>query len=860
MFVDLAAAEIQPAVIDGETREITLSEGLRKKIKAAFEEEDVDAKIYASTSVVKPDSNYVFFSNHWYYLAVLCKKYAQALYPYCRFFDDRIRNNTVITTDLANGNYENPQFVNLFSDDTDREYMIRFIKADSDFRPGKALINKREGNRVAVRSCRDIFGSCVLKKISVPDASSGYLGDVIYYLAKHEALFAEIEKEIKTLLSTPVISDANDEDERFTPDWFRTKAAEFPAFDEEAEARRGQFLEKYAPDKLRDLEGMDLLRTIFLNDQNKDNLCYELEFDNKMRELFGSIKSGTAYKYGLHYSKKNGGWATGASRSTQLLTEEEAIELGTQIRDYLVDGADVLSKYEKIETLEGYSDLYKELNAVTEGYVNRVWFLKYYHMIAPELFPPIYSQNAQATVLTAIGENPDDNSVVRMGQMQLFVQKCGISSVLFSRIFWSYYSEQTADDEEDDVIAEIDASDNEEKFRAWMAGQVTVNGAAPSPSTISNNCSALKKVCQLMDIIEYPDVQSFFEITDIDTFVDIKDIIKGHHDYDEVNKACNNRFLSTALNWYEKYLNETLAAEEEEEVVETPDPYSKDAFLEKVFLTPEEYDKLYKLLLYKKNVILQGAPGVGKTFLAKRFAYSIIGAKDDRYIELIQFHQNYSYEDFIMGYKPTDDSFELKTGVFYNFCKKAAKDKEHKYFFIIDEINRGNLSKIFGELMMLIEGDKRGPKNSLTLAYRDEAFYVPENVYLIGMMNTADRSLAMMDYALRRRFSFFDVEPAFGKPQFKEYLKGYISDPAVVSKVISRFTDLNKKIADEENSGLGKGFCIGHSYFCNPPVEGQTDQEWYDTIIEFEVSPLLDEYWWDDKNKAEDCKKELMKD
>lgn len=860
MFVDLAAAEIQPTVIDGETREITLSEGLRKKIKAAFEEEDVDAKIYASTSVVKPDSNYVFFSNHWYYLAVLCKDYAQALYPYCRFFDDRIRNNTVITTDLANGNYENPQFVSLFSNDTDREYMIRFIKADADFRPGKALINKREGNRVAVRSCRDIFGSCVLKKISVPDASSGYLGDVIYYLAKHETLFAEMEEEIKTLLSTPVISDAIDEAERFTPEWFRSKAAEFPTLDEEAEARRGQFLEKYAPDKLRDLEGVDLLRTIFLNDQNKDNLCYELEFDNKMRELFGSIKSGTSYKYGLHYSKKNHSWATGAGRNPQFLSEDEAIELGDQIRDYLIDGADVLTKYEKIETLDGYSNLYKELNAATEGYVNRVWFLKYYHMIAPELFPPIYSQNAQTTVLSTIREDPDDNSVVRMGQMQLFVQKCGISSVLFSRIFWSYYSEQSADDEEEDVIGEIDASDNEEKFRVWMAGQVTVNGTAPSPSMISNNCSALKKVCQLMDIIEYPDIQSIFEITDIDTFVDIKDIIKGHHDYDEVNKACNNRFLSTALNWYEKYLNEIQAAEEEEEVVETPDPYSKEAFLEKVFLTPEEYDKLYKLLLYKKNVILQGAPGVGKTFLAKRFAYSIIGAKDDRYIELIQFHQNYSYEDFIMGYKPTDDSFELKTGVFYNFCKKAAKDKGHKYFFIIDEINRGNLSKIFGELMMLIEGDKRGPKNSLTLAYRDEAFYVPENVYLIGMMNTADRSLAMMDYALRRRFSFFDVEPAFGKPQFKEYLKGYISDSSVVSKVISRFTDLNKKIADEENSGLGKGFCIGHSYFCNPPVEGQTDQEWYDTIIEFEVSPLLDEYWWDDKNKAEDCKKELMKD
>ena len=405
----------------------------------------------------------------------------------------------------------------------------------------------------------------------------------------------------------------------------------------------------------------------------------------------------------------------------------------------------------------------------------------------------------------------------------------------------------------EDMVEEI----NEARFREWMSYQLNSRGRHPTPKTINNNCYSLKRVCQLMDIEEYPNIDSLFEIVDLDTFIDIAEIIRSHPNYAEIDYTCNKKSLSTALRWYEQYLSEIEELIDDEDSAADSDPYSKDDFLEEAFFTPEEYDKLKKLLMYKKNVILQGSPGVGKTFLAKRFAYSVIGKKDDRYIETIQFHQNYSYEDFIMGYKPSDVSFELRTGVFYNFCDKAKRDPDHKYFFIIDEINRGNLSKIFGELMMLIEGDKRGEDNRIKLAYRNEEFHVPENLYLIGMMNTADRSLAMMDYALRRRFCFFDVEPAFEKTKFKEHLKGYISDSSVVDKVINGFTELNKKIADEENSGLGKGFCIGHSYFCVRPVDNQTDREWYDTIIEYEVAPLLDEYWWDDKNKAEDCINDL---
>ena len=171
-------------------------------------------------------------------------------------------------------------------------------------------------------------------------------------------------------------------------------------------------------------------------------------------------------------------------------------------------------------------------------------------------------------------------------------------------------------------------------------------------------------------------------------------------------------------------------------------PYTAEDFLKEVYMEESEYNNLVAVLKKKKNIILQGAPGVGKTFAAKRLAYSIMGVKDKDRVMMVQFHQSYSYEDFIMGFRPSSTGFELKKGVFYNFCKNAETDIDNDYFFIIDEINRGNLSKIFGELFMLIETDKRGI--GLQLLYSDEMFSVPSNVYIIGMMNTADRSLAML--------------------------------------------------------------------------------------------------------------------
>lgn len=257
-------------------------------------------------------------------------------------------------------------------------------------------------------------------------------------------------------------------------------------------------------------------------------------------------------------------------------------------------------------------------------------------------------------------------------------------------------------------------------------------------------------------------------------------------------------------------------------------------------MSKQRYNSLSNLLLTKKNIILQGAPGVGKTYIAKRLAYSIMGEKDTSRIKVIQFHQSYSYEDFIMGFRPTQTGFELKTGIFYDFCKKASDDYR-PYFFIIDEINRGNLSKIFGELFMLIENDKRGVK--LQLLYADEDFFIPENIYIIGMMNTADRSLALLDYALRRRFAFFDIFPAFTSYGFKNYCKN-LNNPKL-DKLINTIQQLNEVITNDES--LGEGFCIGHSYFC---TSSPLNDEQLKSIVEFELVPLLKEYWFDEPIKV----------
>ena len=285
-----------------------------------------------------------------------------------------------------------------------------------------------------------------------------------------------------------------------------------------------------------------------------------------------------------------------------------------------------------------------------------------------------------------------------------------------------------------------------------------------------------------------------------------------------------------------------------------------------VFLDRSEIDRMLRILRLKKNLILEGPPGVGKTFIARRLGYALIGRKTADRVTGVQFHQSYSYEDFVGGYRPRiagDDQmvFRPTDGPFLEICEAAKNEPKDSFVLLIDEINRGNLSRVFGELLMLIEADKRNPESGVTLQHRSEdaeRFYVPDNVYIIGTMNLADRSLTGMNVAMRRRFGFFDLKPQFGKPVFTEWLADKTEmPPEMRERINSKMVTLNHEIRDDPS--LGENYAVGHSFFCPPKGEPEGGwYEWYETVVDYEIRPLLKEYWFDAPTKANEQADKLL--
>ncbi|MFP9139239.1 MrcB family domain-containing protein [Devosia sp. XGJD_8] len=321
--------------------------------------------------------------------------------------------------------------------------------------------------------------------------------------------------------------------------------------------------------------------------------------------------------------------------------------------------------------------------------------------------------------------------------------------------------------------------------------------------------------------------------------------------------------LEVALQAYEEasaVRETTMTVEPPEPADVTLQPFTVDDALEDLFMPREVFEQYLSTWRAKKNLILQGAPGVGKSFVAKRLAYALIGAKDSDRVETVQFHQSYSYEDFVQGYRPNGSgAFELQDGTFYRFRDKALSAPDKPHVLVIDEINRGNLSKIFGELMLLIEADKRGAEWSTRLAYAkpgDGKFYVPDNLFIIGMMNTADRSLSLVDYALRRRFAFMNVDPMFSEPKFAEVLSSRGIPNTLVAAIRTRMAELNEAIGSD-TTNLGRGFRIGHSFF-TPAQAPEDSLNWYTRVVETEIYPLLEEYWFDNPAQAEQWRERLL--
>lgn len=692
------------------------------------------------------------------------------------------------------------------------------------------------------------------------------------------------------------IQITENESGKYSPEWFYNEAQkpEWIAFIRKADTLHENFINHFGIEHLKSLSGKELLTSLFYNDKgNKLNLCYVLEMDKDMREIFGSIAGGAAYKFGLFFHKKTQSWTCGSPAKPVKLTENEAIQKAEEIRNDLVAGAEIISSFGPLNSTADYEQLYKQLEHISG--INTVWRMKYYQMLFPILFAPFYGQDIQLDVLHFLNQTPSEIPFIRMGQIALFSKKCNIPGIVFGHIWGrSTNHNNKSNDSETNTL-----SDKKHKLHYWMytvfddtswmecqqkeimvlgmddIGDYSQYDSKESLrqeliSTYDNSTSRKNQALMAWNFANKLAINDVVFAKRSNTLVG-KGIVTGDYIFDDSRQEYKNirtvKWLQisewehpgksvakrlTDITPYTDYIEKliTIFTPDELDDVDTQPEvdypeYSSADFLSDVYMSEQDYETLVNVLKMKKNIILQGAPGVGKTFTAKRLAYSIIGAKNPDRVQMIQFHQSYSYEDFIEGYRPTENEFTIKKGSFYKFCKLAEDDDENDYFFIIDEINRDNLSKIFGELFMLIEKDKRGIE--LQLLYSDENFSVPPNVYIIGMMNTADRSLAMLDYALRRRFSFFTMKPGFNTIGFQTYQDSLKSD--AFKKLISCIKQLNSKIAADIS--LGEGFCIGHSYFCGLTAKTATVQT-LTSIIEYELIPLLKEYWFDEPEKIID--------
>ena len=684
-----------------------------------------------------------------------------------------------------------------------------------------------------------------------------------------------------------------------------SNSGKYDKIEEECKKQVKEFLEEYNIDNLKKLSGKELLEKMFLT---KNSLTHEL--DVGMTKNILGIRGGSAYKFSLFKKNDEQFWKSGTPMNPKMLSDEEAIKIAEEELECLIQAINIINEIKQrygFDDIESYKLLSERLNNIHKP---AAWFLKYIILNFIEFFP-IFVRDEMLKKLISIfnlefhGKN---GKYLNLGEINLFRKGLGISNYKFGFIvadilnkldnnqknddkrYWVYSPGENAQIWDEclkngcmylgwDEIGNLSAYDNKEE----MKNQLELK--CDSKKSQSKNAHQLWNFTHKMNIGDVIFVRkgrskiigrgivksdySYNLETGIITHSDghynnirkVKWTHKGEWDY----RSSDNDKMTAEFSLIEltansdkvKYLNSLFDDEKDSNMEElviserSNDIYTEAKFLSEVYISETDYNTLKNLLKTKKNIILQGAPGTGKTFAAKRLAYSIIGSKDDERVKLIQFHQSYSYEDFIMGYRPTENGFKLETGVFYDFCNKAKDDPNNDYFFIIDEINRGNLSRIFGELFMLIESDKRGQEYKVNLLYdKNKEFYVPNNLYIIGLMNTADRSLAFLDYALRRRFAFFDMMPGFDNENFKKDLEKLKNDKFM--NLIDCIKNLNEEIKNDES--LGVGFQIGHSFFCFKNDDKLDESlkrldESLKRIVMYEILPLLREYWFDEADK-----------
>lgn len=639
----------------------------------------------------------------------------------------------------------------------------------------------------------------------------------------------------------------------------------------EHETLREEFLNEYPLERLKNMTLEEYALGI---GTSKDNFCYKMEF-GKYAHLGPSIKGSSASKFGIWFTEN------GYRNKKGILNnkDEEWEILRSQIYNCLIDLGNMtepFNTHERYPLLQGMSMIITKLAGIY--FPNRFTGITKWDRLVDLLkaFGCIFDKTLQTEQLSFLL-----NKYVR----ENIIESSNTLPQLLSSQLWNYGLKFNVSESVEEAQRQVNywlyspgnnagkwdefynlgimgvGWDELEDFRKYKNRANIKEELEKGYGGIGSYRNSVLAIWQFANEIKPGDIvfvkkgtheiigrgvveSEYIYDNDREEFKSIRKVKwtnKGvwEHDGHAIKTLTNITDYTEFVEEIERLFGEEI--EEFESNVEDYEMYSKESFLDEVYMSEEQYNNIVELLKYKKNLILQGAPGVGKTFIAKRLAYSMMGKKDVNRVMMVQFHQSYSYEDFIMGYRPTESGFKLASGPFYQFCKKAQDDLDSDYFFIIDEINRGNLSKIFGELLMLIEKEKRGQK--LRLLYGNEQFSVPENVHIIGMMNTADRSLAMIDYALRRRFAFYEIEPAFESNGLKERISE--ASNLKFEKLIEEVKKLNEHITLDE--ALGSGFRIGHSYFC---LEGEVTTEKLKNVVEYELIPLISEYWFDDKEKV----------
>lgn len=619
---------------------------------------------------------------------------------------------------------------------------------------------------------------------------------------------------------------------------------------------------------------------------SKDSLSYKLEF-GKYKHLSLGVGGGTAGKFGIYYSSNDGIYKDSKGKKIED-PQGYWIEFRKQLYQFLVN-------IEKIEEYQFEKDF-----PLLVG--RNILLLKLLTIYYPDLFISINKKEALISIYEYfeieydLSENTYFLSYKLNGILKQELKDVSINLKGLSHYLWQLYLKLSTEDDISEQAKSVNVwlyspGENAESWDEIFSRKLMYLNDSIGDIRLYSNKDEIKEKLHMLDsssnektsfmnkVLSRWQFANEMNIGDIvyakkgRTTILGKGIIESEYLYDtSLGQYASHR----RVNWLFKGIYDHSAIGEmpvkvltevskykgypekiealfynNEGVVEE---YGRDQFLKEAFISDELYDSIINNLVRKKNLILQGPPGVGKTYLAKRLFYSLLGEVDDTRIQMVQFHQSYSYEDFVQGYRPNDEGkFELREGIFYKITQLARKEFENnqsnpkKFAIIIDEINRGNLSKILGELLMLIDADKRDKYWSMKLTYSDEDFYIPPNLYIIGTMNTADRSLSLVDYALRRRFTFVTLPTAFDSSKLKHHLISVEHiDESTVNLLISSMQSLNQYIKDT----LGEGFTIGHSYFINQLSKSDDVVSTLNEIMKYEIIPLINEYYFDDKDSV----------